>query len=156
MEEVGRALACGFVLTFDYGYPAEELYAPWRRDGTLLCFYRHNPSTDPYARLGRQDMTAHVDFTTLVETGRRQGLEPLGITTQTRFLAALGIGAGLSRAAGDQPLALEEYYARRRAVLELIDTAGLGRIRVLIQEKGVGPCELWGLVEMQPAEDQDG
>ena len=154
MRQVADALARGFVLTFDYGHEARDLYAPWRRDGTLLCFYRHNPSSDPYARIGKQDMTAHVDFTSLVEEGRRHGLEPLGITTQSRFLAALGIGEALSRTppAGapvrpDVELSLEEYYARRHAVGELLDPAGLGRIRVLVQAKGVGPCRLRGLAE---------
>ena len=149
MKAVGRALGRGFVLGFDYGYPAEELYAPWRRDGTFLCFHRHNPSTDPYARLGHQDMTSHVDFTSLIQAGREQGLEPLGITSQGRFLAALGIAAGLERQA-DSELSLEEYYARRRAVTELIDTAGLGRIKVLIQAKGVGQPKLQGLEESEP------
>lgn len=149
MKAVARALRRGFVLTFDYGYPAEELYAPWRKDGTLLCFYRHNPSTDPYARLGRQDMTSHVDFTSLVQAGREHGLEPLGLTSQSRFLAALGIAAGLERQA-DGELSLEEYYARRRAVTELIDPASLGRIKVLIQAKGVGQPKLWGLEGSEP------
>ena len=62
----------GFVLTLDYGYVATELYAPWRTDGTLLCFYRHNPSGDPYARIGQQDMTSHVDFTTLRGRARKR------------------------------------------------------------------------------------
>jgi SAM-dependent MidA family methyltransferase len=146
MRQVASALTRGFVLTFDYGHEAAELYAPWRRDGTLLCFYRHNPSSDPYARIGKQDMTAHVDFTSLVEEGRRHGLEPLGITTQNRFLAALGIGEALARTPGAE-LPLEEYYARRRAVTELLDSAGLGRIRVLVQAKGFGPCALRGLAE---------
>jgi SAM-dependent MidA family methyltransferase len=149
MQAVGRALGRGFVLTFDYGYPAEELYAPWRKDGTLLCFYRHNPSTDPYARLGRQDMTSHIDFTSLVQAGREHGLEPLGLTSQSRFLTALGIAAGLERQA-DGELSLEEYYARRRAVTELIDPAGLGRIKVLIQAKGVGQPKLSGLEGSEP------
>jgi len=149
MRRVAAALARGFVLTFDYGHEAGDLYAPWRRDGTLLCFYRHNPSSDPYARVGKQDMTAHVDFTSLVEEGRRQGLEPLGVTSQSRFLAALGIGEALSPAPGAE-LSLEEYYARRRAVSELLDPAGLGRIRVLVQAKGVGPCALRGLAEPGP------
>jgi SAM-dependent MidA family methyltransferase len=144
MRQVADALARGFVLTLDYGHEAAELYAPWRRDGTLLCFYRHNPSSDPYARIGKQDMTAHVDFTTLVEEGRRHGLEPLGITTQARFLAALGIGEALSQTPGAQ-LPLEEYYSRRRAVTELLDSAGLGRIRVLVQAKGAQACRLKGL-----------
>jgi len=146
VRQVAAALARGFILTFDYGHEARDLYAPWRRDGTLLCFYRHNPSPDPYARVGKQDMTAHVDFTSLVEEGRRHGLEPLGITTQSRFLAALGIGEALTPAPGAE-LSLEEYYARRRAVSELLDPAGLGRIRVLVQAKGVGPCALRGLAE---------
>lgn len=149
MKAVASALRRGFVLTFDYGYPAEELYARWRKDGTLLCFYRHNPSTDPYARLGRQDMTSHVDFTSLVQAGREHGLEPLGLTSQSRFLAALGIAAGLERQA-DGELSLEEYYARRRAVTELIDPASLGRIKVLIQAKGVGQPKLWGLEGSEP------
>lgn len=149
MKAVGRALRRGFVLTFDYGYPADELYAPWRKDGTLLCFYRHNPSTDPYARLGRQDMTSHVDFTSLVQAGQEQGLEPLGLTSQGRFLTALGIAAGLERQSQGE-LSLEEYYARRRAVTELIDPAGLGRIKVLIQAKGVGQPKLWGLEGSEP------
>ena len=149
MRQVAAALARGFVLTFDYGHEAEDLYAPWRRDGTLLCFYRHNPSSDPYSRVGKQDMTAHVDFTSLVEEGRRHGLEPLAVTTQSRFLAALGIGEALACAPGAE-LPLEEYYARRRAVSELLDPAGLGRIRVLVQAKGVGRCALRGLAEQGP------
>lgn len=144
MGQVGRALRRGFVMTFDYGYEAEELYAPWRRDGTLLCFYRHTAGGDPYARIGRQDMTSHVDFTTLVRTGKTHGLNLLGITTQERFLTALGIGSALSLPQGAEAR-LEEYYARRRAVAELTDTAGLGRIKVMLQEKGVGAVRLRGL-----------
>ena len=137
MRDAARSLRRGFVLTFDYGYPAKELYAPWRKDGTLLCFYRHSPSHDPYARIGKQDLTAHVDFTTLVRIGEEAGLATAGFTTQARFLANLGIGAGVEAIAKESPAALEEYYARRRAVQELIDPAGLGRIRVLAQSKGI-------------------
>ena len=147
MDDVARSLRRGFVLTLDYGYPAEELYAPWRRDGTLLCFYRHNASSDPYARIGKQDMSSHVDFTALMRAGGAHGLETAGFTTQARFLAALGIGAGVDAVAKESPGALEEYYARRRAVQELIDSAGLGRIRVLAQRKDVPPTDLWGFVE---------
>jgi len=144
MARAGRALRRGFVLTFDYGYEAEELYAPWRSDGTLLCFYRHNPSGDPYARLGRQDITSHVDFTTLRQAGEEAGLQTLGLASQSEFLANLGI-AGALAPLGEGDVNLEEYYARRRAVSELIDPAALGRIRVLVQAKGVGHPRLRGL-----------
>ena len=147
LRRAAAALREGFLLTFDYGYVAEDLYAPWRRDGTLLCFYRHNPSADPYARLGRQDITSHVDFTTLRRSGEQAGLRTLGLVSQSELLTNLGVMEALAppgEGGGD----LEEYYARRRAVSELIDPAALGRIRVLVQSKGV-EARLTGL-EGQP------
>ncbi len=144
VAEVAKKLRRGYVLTFDYGYEASELYAPWRRDGTLMGFYKHNPSSDPYARIGKQDMTAHVDFTSIKRAGQEHGLSVAGFTAQSRCLANLGIGAAIEEVAKEAPSALEEYYARRRAVTELIDPAGLGRIRVLAQRKGVEPPALTG------------
>ncbi len=142
MRRAGRALRRGFVLTFDYGYVAPELYAPWRKDGTLLYFYRHNPSNDPYARIGRQDMTSHVDFTSLRQAGEEAGLKTLGLASQSDFLTSLGILEALPPSDGE--IALEERLARRRAVTELIDPAGLGRIKVLAQTKGVESARLRG------------
>ena len=92
-------------------------------------------------------MTAHVDFTTLMRTGESHGLETTGFTTQSRFLAALGIGAGVDSVAKESPEALEEYYNRRRAVQVLIDAAGLGRIRVLAQSRGLAAPALIGFVD---------
>ncbi|WP_432823267.1 class I SAM-dependent methyltransferase, partial [Trichloromonas sp.] len=77
MAAVGSVLRRGFVITVDYGYPAAELYAPWRSSGTLMCYYRHTSSEDPYRMAGCQDITAHIDFTTLEQAGKTQGLEPL-------------------------------------------------------------------------------
>lgn len=143
MSLAGRALKRGFILTFDYGYEAAELYAPWRTDGSLLCFYRHNPSSDPYARIGRQDMTSHVDFTSVMAAGRDAGLTTLGFTTQSEFLELLGIRDALAML--PEGTELEEYYARRGQISELLDPAGLGRIKVLVQAKGVGEVRLMGL-----------
>jgi len=144
MRQAGRALRSGFLLTLDYGYEAPDLYAPWRRDGTLLCFYRHNAAADPYARLGRQDITSHVDFTSLRREGEESGLRTLGLISQSEFLTHLGIAEAMAPP-GEGDVDLEEYYARRRAVSELIDPAALGRIRVLIQTKGVREAPLTGL-----------
>ena len=137
-----RSLERGFVITIDYGYEAEELYAPWRTDGTLLCFYRHNPSNDPYVRIGRQDMTSHIDLTSARRAGEAKGLVTLGLVTQSEFLANLGIGEAMQQPEGAD---LEEYFTRRRAVTELLDPGGLGRIRVLIQAKEVGDIRLASL-----------
>lgn len=134
MADVARSLRRGYVLTFDYGYEAADLYAPWRRDGTLLCFHDQTASSDPYRRVGRQDMTASVDFTTLRRVGERAGLITAGLSDQASFLVRMGIGEGVGAANGGDG-ALEEYFARRGVVLSLIDPARLGRVRVLLQAK---------------------
>ena len=86
----------GYVLTLDYGYEAPELYASWRKRGTLLTFYRHTSGDDPYARIGRQDITASVDFTSVRRAGEAAGLTHVSTATQSEFLAGLGIGEALA------------------------------------------------------------
>jgi SAM-dependent MidA family methyltransferase len=129
------ALKRGYLLTLDYGYEAPDLYASWRRRGTLLTFYRHTSGEDPYAHIGRQDITASVDFTTVRRAGEAAGLKTVLQATQAEFLAALGIGDAVAQPPA--PDAMEAYYALRRAAIELTDMAGLGRIQVLLQSKGV-------------------
>src|SRR5208337_134641 len=55
VQRVAQGLKQGFVITIDYGYPAEELYSPLRPAGTLLCYQGHRVVTDPYRNLGLQD-----------------------------------------------------------------------------------------------------
>jgi SAM-dependent MidA family methyltransferase len=136
ITRVAGALRRGYVLTFDYGYEAEDLYAPWRRDGTLVCFYRQSASSDPYQRVGRQDITTSVDFTTLRRTGAAAGLRAEGFTDQASFLTRMGIGEGVAAAGNGASAQIEEYFARRNVALDLIDPARLGRIKVLLQAKG--------------------
>ena len=74
-EWVGRiaaSLKCGFHLAIDYGYLEREFYA--RPRGTLMCYWRHQVSEDPYIRIGEQDITAHVNFSDLIEAGRAASL----------------------------------------------------------------------------------
>jgi SAM-dependent MidA family methyltransferase len=141
--QVAAALRRGYVLTFDYGYEAPDLYAPWRRDGTLLCFYRQSASSDPYQRIGKQDMTSSVDFTTLKRAGEAAGLCTVAMTDQASFLVRLGIGEGVAAVAGERAQ-MEEYFARRRVVMDLIDPARLGRVKVLLQAKDAPDAVPWG------------
>src|SRR5262245_16803714 len=55
----------GGALLIDYGHPARELYDPARHRGTLLCYRRHRVEEDPYPFAGEQDMTAHVDLSSV-------------------------------------------------------------------------------------------
>ena len=122
----------GAVLTFDYGYPQEELWADWRAQGTLLSFYRHTAHEDPYQHVGEQDLTAHVNLSELEAAMEDAGFATHGPVTQAAFLTELGLGQLVESARADLP----EYFARRRALQQLSDMAGLGRVRVLAGTRG--------------------
>jgi SAM-dependent MidA family methyltransferase len=143
MREVATRLRRGFVLTIDYGYPAEELYAPFRSSGTLMCYHRHRAAEDPYQQLGCQDITAHVDFTTLQIVGEREGLLPLFFGEQYRFLMGLGFVEALMEL---QAKERDENRARAlRLVLKnlILPEGGMGEtFKVLVQGKAVGRPEL--------------
>ncbi|WP_204276959.1 SAM-dependent methyltransferase, partial [Escherichia coli] len=60
---------------------------------------------NPFDEPGEADLTAHVDFATLAEAARAEGLVVHGPVTQGAFLMRLGIAertAGLSLAAPDR------------------------------------------------------
>ncbi|MBI3621290.1 MAG: SAM-dependent methyltransferase [Nitrospirae bacterium] len=143
MAQVGRLLNTGFVLTIDYGHAAEERYAPARREGTLACYAGHRRLDDPYQRVGRQDLTAHVDFSALVRVGRAVGLEVAGFTDQTSFLLGLGAAEAMeARLAACDGVRREVELA---AMKLLLAPDGMGRIfKVLVQYKGVPRSPLSG------------
>jgi SAM-dependent MidA family methyltransferase len=145
MEMVGRCLKKGFALTIDYGYPAEELYAPHRREGTLLCYHRHRTSDNPFERLGEQDITSHVNFTGLIRKGEEVGLRFTGLVPQYQFLIGLGLLQEMESLEG--ALSELEGLKLRLTLKHLIEPeAGMGEVfKVLIQHKGVDSPHLDGL-----------
>ena len=144
-EEVAASLKAGFALTIDYGHAAAELYSPERRyRGTLTTFYRHAQTDDPLRHIGHQDITAQVDFTTVVNAGRRGGLEPLGFVSQCQFLNNLGLDRMQQRLAS-LGLPQQDSRANRAGMLDLARSGGLGDFKVLAQGKGVSAPELWGV-----------
>ena len=133
---LGRQLTRGYAILIDYGYPAAELYAPTRAEGTLKSYSAHLAGVEPYRRVGRQDLTAHVDFSAVSRAAQLGGLDELGLTTQAYFFAGLGIEELLLRiqATATDPY---RYVNAREAVLHLLDPRGLGRFRVLVLGKDV-------------------
>ena len=75
-----------FILNIDYGGPARLVYRPSRPQGSLRCYYRQALVADPFARLGRQDITADVDFDLLARAADRLGLRSVGPIPQGAFL----------------------------------------------------------------------
>jgi SAM-dependent MidA family methyltransferase len=143
MRDVAGRLGRGYVMTIDYGYPAEELYAPHRRAGTLLCYRQHQADDDPYSAVGIKDITCHVDFTALQRAGEEAGLTALWFGEQYRFLLGLGFFEELLSL---QERCTEEREARAlRLKLKtlILPEQGMGEtFKVLVQGKGVGQPEL--------------
>lgn len=84
-------LSQGVLMLIDYGYSQSMYYHPERNRGTLTCFYQHQRHDDPLIHLGLQDITAHVDFTRVIETGSQNGCQLGGFTSQAAFLLACGL-----------------------------------------------------------------
>lgn len=91
LEDLDRRLQRGFVLTLDYGFEPDEYEAMDRRDGTLLCYHRHQVHANPYVNVGRQDLTSHVNFRVFRETAGRLGWANLPLRSQRRFLMEWGL-----------------------------------------------------------------
>ncbi len=143
MQQVTAAVARGFILTIDYGYPAKELFAPFRRNGTLLCYHKHQSNENPYQRIGCQDITAHVDFTALQRVAERQGFVQLYFGEQYRFLMGLGFLEALIELQMRETDPQQAQALRMTLKNLVLPEGGMGEsFKVLIQAKNVGSPEL--------------
>lgn len=143
MRQVGERIAKGFAITIDYGYPAAEIFAPHRRNGTLMCYHRHQADDNPYAMSGEKDMTAHVDFTALQKAGSEVALELLWFGEQYRFLMGLGFFEALVQMEAETTDETEARALRLTLKNLIMPEAGMGEtFKVLVQGKNVGKPEL--------------
>ncbi|MBZ0094911.1 MAG: class I SAM-dependent methyltransferase [Sulfuricella sp.] len=125
----------GVILMLDYGFGQNEYYHPQRSSGTLMCHYRHHAHDDPFYLPGLQDITAHVDFTAIAETGVRHGLKLLGYTSQAHFLINSGITDLLARASPEQASA---YLPLAAQAQKLLNPAEMGELfKAIALGKGV-------------------
>jgi SAM-dependent MidA family methyltransferase len=122
IHSLAHALTSGIILLFDYGYGRREYYHPERSQGTLTCFYQHQKHSDPLIHIGSQDITAHVDFTRVVETAMDANLTFKGYTTQAAFLFA----TGLMELAGANHLPEIERFQEAQAIKTLTFPSEMG------------------------------
>ena len=91
VRSLAHLLKRGVMLFIDYGFPAREFYHPQRNRGTLMCHYRHHSHDDPFALVGLQDITTHVDFSAMAAAAIEGGAQLMGYTSQAMFLINSGI-----------------------------------------------------------------
>jgi SAM-dependent MidA family methyltransferase len=136
-RELARRLGRGLLVTCDYGFERERLFDPRiRLHGTLACYTRQRVHRNPFVKVGEQDLTAHVDFTTLIRAGEAAGLTTVALTRQALWLTACGLFEEIQGADA----------ATRHGAMALLDGEGMGEeIRVLVQAKGIDPGEVLDL-----------
>ncbi len=87
LSTLSQKLVRGYVLAIDYGYPREQYFE--RPAGTLSAYAAHQREPNPLARPGEIDLTAHVEFTSLIEHAERIGFRVREFTDQHHFMVAL-------------------------------------------------------------------
>ena len=142
-----KIIGTGAMLLIDYGFPRHEYYHPQRDAGTLMCHYRHHAHGEPFYLPGLQDITAHVDFTAIIEAAFEATFEAtfeassdaplslLGYTTQANFLLNCGLTDILARTPTDD---YARYLPTAQAAQKLISPAEMGELfKVIALGKGI-------------------
>jgi SAM-dependent MidA family methyltransferase len=117
------------VLTIDYGLTrAESVRFP---RGTLMGYHRHTAREEVLDAPGERDITAHVNFTALMEQGSAEGLSCLRFETLAQTLLRAGEADQFAAALGPEGNA---DHLRRRMQLKTL-LFGMGEtFRTLLQK----------------------
>ena len=138
MNEIAANLQRGYVIAIDYGYTDED----FRRSVRVRAQHRNLHS--PFESIGEADITMSVDWRSIVERARANGLGIVGFTDQHHFLTGIisqfGRGGSSAPPAGDwgQSL-LPDSRKATRELQTLLHPEMLGRaFQVLTLEKNIG------------------
>ena len=129
--EAFAAIDRGYLILVDYGHDAGAYYDESRRTGTLRCYAGHTLGMNPYAAMGRRDIGAHVEFTSVRAAARAAGFAPAGEASQAELLASLGMASLRADVASQDGLSRAERAANLRGMDALTDPEGMGAFRAL-------------------------
>jgi SAM-dependent MidA family methyltransferase len=135
-NSISEVLDMGILLTIDYGFPEHEYYHQQRNQGTVMGHYAHHAIQDPFFYPGLCDLTAHVDWTSIANTGINADLSLLGFTSQASYLLDAGIGSLLMEKV--DPSNSAEFMPHSNAIQKLLSEAEMGELfKVICFGKGV-------------------
>lgn len=143
LDEVDAILTEGFIITIDYGYSASDYYSEDRNRGTLMCYYRHQLRENPLENIGQQDISAHVNFSSLMKWADVRGLKTVGYCSQGAFLVSLGIDEEIRKLS----LNSKNYFDDLSRIKKLILPQGMGDSHnVMVNYKGRAMPSLKGFL----------
>lgn len=90
-KKAGSVLSKGWLVALDYGGLAEDLWRPERSHGTLRAFQNHRHAADPLQKVGEQDLTVDVNFSSIIHAGEAVGLTTVDYSEQSRFLSRIAM-----------------------------------------------------------------
>ncbi|MBE0427173.1 MAG: SAM-dependent methyltransferase [Nitrospirae bacterium] len=141
LKTVSKVISEGFIFTIDYGYPVWDYYSEDRNRGTLLCYYKHQVNENPYKNIGGQDITAHINFTSVKKWGEEYDFKTIGFCQQGIFFVSLGIDEVIQEIYENH----SEYLFEIAKIKKLILPGTIGEThKVMIQYKGRKNFELRG------------
>lgn len=131
-------LAAGEIIFLDYGFLQDTYYHPDRHMGTLMCHYRHQAHADPFLYPGLQDITAHVNFSAVGNTGQNAGLQ-VALYTQAEFLLENGLLEHMQEALNMMPAEKQTVQSIElsREIQKLVQPHEMGELfKVMVMVKG--------------------
>jgi len=128
MGDIASKLSRGVILTIDYGYVRPEFHSPDRRQGSLQIRAKQKKLSSCFEQIGVADISAHVEWSSLVEAALSCGAKPVGFTDQHHFFTGI-----LSKCFPNA----EFSFSGKRALQTLLHPEMLGRnFQVLALGKG--------------------
>ena len=107
----------------DYGFCQNELFHQDRTEGTLMCHYKHHAHTNPFAFLGAQDITWHINFSHISRLAKIAGCTVSGFVSQANFLINAGALDFLSE---HDPNNISDFKIQTNAFQRLTSPAEMG------------------------------
>lgn len=124
----------GWLITIDYGYTFSELQQPERIDGTLRGYKNHKMIQNILEDQEDLDITHHIHFESLIETGNKYNVKTINFVRQDDFLIRQGVLNKLVESENLDPFS--EVHKRNRVIRSLIDPGGISSyFHVLLQKK---------------------
>jgi SAM-dependent MidA family methyltransferase len=120
--------------------PSRTTRSPLLRGRTVRGYFRHQMTRDPLTRIGRQDLTADVDFSALDRHGSAAGFETVVFTNLARLLAGgggaqeLAVLRGPCGAAHPDVLEMERQAGVLAALLDEEDLGGSFKVMIQVRE----------------------